>query len=55
MHQLKMNTVYVQMSRDVNFVHDSNLGFLQFYFHGSLVITPCVSNVLQLFYEISRI
>ena len=29
--------------------------FHQFYFHGSLVITPCTSSVLLLFYKISRI
>ena len=33
--------------RDVNFADDSNLGFLQFYFRGSLFIRPCVSSVLQ--------
>ena len=41
-----------KFSRDVNFADDSNLEFSQFYFRGSVVITPCVS---QLFYEISRI
>ena len=35
--------------RNVNFADDPNLGFLWFYFHGSLVITPCASSVLQLF------
>ena len=44
-----------KFSRDVNFADDSNLGFSRFYFCGSLVITPCVSSVLRLFYEISRI
>ena len=36
-----------KFSRDVNFTDDSNLGFSQFYFCGSLIITPCVSSVLQ--------
>ena len=44
-----------KFSRDVNFANDSNLGFSRFYFCGSLVITPCLSSVLPLFYEISRI
>ena len=30
-------------------MNDSNLGFLQFYFRGSLVITPCVPSVLRNF------
>ena len=42
-------------SRGVNFADDPNLGFLRFYFRGSLAITPCTSSVLQLFYKISRI
>ena len=40
--------------RDVNFTDDSNLGFSLFYFCVSLVITPCVSSVLRLLYEISK-
>ena len=35
-----------KFSRDVNFADDLNLGFSQFYFCGSLVITPCASSVL---------
>ena len=38
-----------KFSRDVNFADDPNLGFPRFYFHGSLVITPCASSVLLLF------
>ena len=44
-----------KLSRDVIFADPPNLGFLRFYFRGSLVITPCTSSVLQLFYKISRI
>ena len=56
MYQSPYNIPYTyKFSRDVNFADDSNLGFSRFYFRGSLVITPCVSSVLRLFYEISRI
>ena len=40
-----------KFSRDVIFVDYPNLGSPQFYFRGSLVITPCASSVLQLFYN----
>ena len=30
-----------------------NLGFPRFYFHGSLVITPCTSSVLQNFEDLN--
>ena len=44
-----------KFSRDVIFVDYPNLGFPRFYLCGSLVITPCASSVLQLFYKILRI
>ena len=39
-----VDTVYIHTN--VNFVDDSNLGFLRFYFYGSLVIIPCASSVI---------
>ena len=42
------NLLYMyKFLRDVIFTDYPNLGFLQFYFRGSLVITPYISSVLQ--------
>ena len=57
-HSAEVELPYTyKFSRDVNFTDDSNLGFLQliFIFVDHLLFTPCVSNVLRWFYEISRI
>ena len=48
-------SIFDNFSRDVIFADCQNVGFPRFYFRGSLVITPCTSGVLQLFYKISRI
>ena len=53
-HNIVIPYMY-KFSRDVIFADYPNLGFSRFYFRGSLVITPCISSVLQLFYKISRI
>ena len=62
-HQLVINYIchaeYLHDKIDVlqylKTANNSNLRFSQFYFRGSLVITPCVLSVLRLFYEILRI
>ena len=50
--KLVFNTIYVQIFKGCNFrglpnYKNANLGFQQFYFRGSLVITPCTSSVLK--------
>ena len=46
---------YVQTLEGCNFRGLPKSRILRFYFRGSLVITPCTSSVLQLFYKFSRI
>ena len=55
MHNYEHVPYMYKFLRDVIFADYPNLGFPRFYFHGSLVITPCTSSILQLFYKISRI